>query len=391
MTPDVETFRTSSRLRDGDRPEEVRLRVLFIDGSVVLRTSVKELFKNDASMEAFTSAPSMDVALLNIAKVRPHLAVIDADQEWTEVASLLDAIQRRDPELPLVFITAQESGRQRLLESGKRLKVRGCWLKANGLANPDASVRQYLIRETEGALGLSRTPAPSVEDGIRRKAAAPEREKATPRLKLPIARTGIRPERKSVVVIGVSTGGPEALSVLLPMLPAELKVPVLIVQHTLAAFTALLVERLQKRTALTVVEAQDGTPVLPGQVVVAPGNRHMQVAVRNGQTLTLLDDGPPENSCRPAVDPLFRSAARVYGSHALGVILTGMGQDGLAGCRDLKRAGGTILAQDQASSTVWGMPGQVAQAGLADKVLDLKDIADEILRNVGIISKARSL
>ncbi len=363
------------------KPLGGRARVLFVDHSVVLRTALKELFKTSESLEAFTSSPAVDVTLLNVAKARPHLVVIDADRPWEEVASLVTAVKAEHRSLSLVLLTANQTDQSRLAQKGQSIGVAACWIKSNGFRNPDGSVRQYLVQQTAIALGTTVQTTMSPESSA---SASPVALK-----KLQTSASGQRSTKKSVIVIGVSTGGPDALSVLLPLLPADLSVPVLIVQHTLAAFTSLLVERLQKRTTLTVLEAQEGTPVLSGRILVAPGNRHMQVAVRNGQVVTLLDEGPPENSCRPAVDPLFRSAARVYGAHTLGIVLTGMGQDGLLGSRDLKRAGATIVAQDEASSTVWGMPGQVAQAGLADFTLDLKEIASEIVRQTGMRPRAR--
>jgi two-component system, chemotaxis family, protein-glutamate methylesterase/glutaminase len=190
----------------------------------------------------------------------------------------------------------------------------------------------------------------------------------------------------SVIVIGVSTGGPAALDVLLPALPATFPLPVLIVQHMPEVFTGLFAQRLNDRCALRVREAVEGDTVQSGTITIARGNWHTEVkpATRPGAPPILhLNQDPPENHCRPAADVLFRSAARVYGSGVLAVVLTGMGSDGLAGCRLIRSQGGAVLAQDQATSTVWGMPGAVAQAGLAHKVLPLAAIAPEIVRLAG--------
>jgi two-component system chemotaxis response regulator CheB len=187
----------------------------------------------------------------------------------------------------------------------------------------------------------------------------------------------------TVVAIGVSTGGPAALDVLLPKLPANFPLPVLIVQHMPELFTKLFAERLDGRCKLRVREAQEGDPVRAGTISIARGNWHMEVlaAARGGQPPTLhLTQGLPENHCRPAVDVLFRSVAAVYGAGTLAVVLTGMGSDGMLGCRTIREQGGAVLAQDEASSTVWGMPGAVTHAGLAHKVVSLGDIVPEILR-----------
>jgi two-component system chemotaxis response regulator CheB len=187
----------------------------------------------------------------------------------------------------------------------------------------------------------------------------------------------------ALLAIGVSTGGPAALDVLLPALPASFPLPVLIVQHMPELFTKLFAQRLDGRCGLRAREAAEGDPVRPGTICIARGNWHMEVlaASRLGQPPTLhLNQGPLENHCRPAVDVLFRSAAAVYGAGVLALVLTGMGSDGLIGCRAIRDRGGSVLAQDEATSTVWGMPGAVANAGLAQSVLPLQAIVPEILR-----------
>jgi two-component system chemotaxis response regulator CheB len=189
-----------------------------------------------------------------------------------------------------------------------------------------------------------------------------------------------------VVAIGVSTGGPAALDVLLPALPADFPLPILIVQHMPELFTRLFAERLNGRCKLRVCEASEADQVSAGTIYIARGNWHLEVMTSTGASAAPklhLNQGPLENHCRPAVDVLFRSVAKIYGSGVLAVVLTGMGSDGMLGCRVIREQGGAVLAQDQASSTVWGMPGVVAGAGLAHKVLPLDAIAPEILRIAG--------
>jgi two-component system chemotaxis response regulator CheB len=186
-----------------------------------------------------------------------------------------------------------------------------------------------------------------------------------------------------VVAIGVSTGGPAALDILLPAIPASFALPILIVQHMPELFTKLFAERLNGRCPLRVHEAMEGEQVRPGTIYIAKGNWHMEVVAPSHGSAppTLhLTQGPLENHCRPAVDVLFRSVAAAYGSNVLAVVLTGMGSDGMLGSRVIREHGGSVLAQDQASSAVWGMPGSVTNAGLANKVLPLTAIAPEILR-----------
>jgi len=174
-------------------------------------------------------------------------------------------------------------------------------------------------------------------------------------------------------------------------LPADFPLPILIVQHMPPVFTAMLAERLTTLGGVPVREAAEGLRVLPGNAYIAPGGKHMEVR-RMGLNLFLhLQEEPPENSCRPSVDVLFRSAALAYGPHILAVVMTGMGQDGLRGCEWIKERGGRVLAQDEASSVVWGMPGYVAQAGLADSVLPLNQIAGEIVRQTRMVPAAASV
>ena len=191
-----------------------------------------------------------------------------------------------------------------------------------------------------------------------------------------------REERIDIVAIGVSTGGPNALAILIPTFPRDFPVPVVIVQHMPPVFTRLLAERLAAKSQIGVEEGYPGAVLEPGCAWIAPGDYHMVVASDHHQVTLRTHQGPPENSCRPAVDVLFRSVADVYKPHALAVVMTGMGQDGLRGCEHIREFGGQILAQDQASSVVWGMPGFVANAGLADKVLPLDQLGMEILRRV---------
>lgn len=185
-----------------------------------------------------------------------------------------------------------------------------------------------------------------------------------------------------VIAIGSSTGGPDALQKLLEPFPKNLPVPVVIVQHMPASFTKRLAERLDSISNISVVEAKEGDTLEKGTAYLAPGNYHMFLKGSFYEPVLGLNQDSPENSCRPAVDVLFRSVATFYGANTLAVILTGMGKDGLKGCEEIRRVGGQIMVQDKNTSVVWGMPGQVAQSGLAHKVLPLKQLTDEILLKV---------
>jgi len=188
--------------------------------------------------------------------------------------------------------------------------------------------------------------------------------------------------RVDVVAIGASTGGPNALAEVLAALPADLPVPVLAVQHMPPVFTKFLAKRLDGICPLRVAEAAPGELVGPGTVWIAAGDYHLKVFGTKVAPVIGMDQAPPQNSCRPSVDVLFHSAAEVYGGNVLAVVLTGMGQDGLRGTQELRELGARIVVQDEATSVVWGMPGFIARADLAHRVLPLSEIGQEIVRTV---------
>jgi two-component system chemotaxis response regulator CheB len=190
----------------------------------------------------------------------------------------------------------------------------------------------------------------------------------------------------AALVIGCSTGGPDALAQVLPALPADLQVPVLIVQHMPPLFTKLLAQRLDDLCKITVAEAAEGEAVLPGRALIAPGGKHLTLHSSGGRVVVRLTEDPPEHFCRPAVDVLFRSASAIYGERLLGAVLTGMGKDGATGAATIRAAGGEIVVQDEATSVVWGMPGAVAALGQADRVVALPKVGPEL---AGLLGPAR--
>jgi len=199
---------------------------------------------------------------------------------------------------------------------------------------------------------------------------------------LPPARSLHAGRHAQVVAIGTSTGGPPALQAIIPRLPADLPAAVLVVQHMPVGFTRSLAERLDQRSALPVREAEDGESVVAGSVLIAPAGRHMKVRKRGGQVKVVLDDEPHSALHRPSVDVLMASVARAYGGQAVGVVLTGMGSDGVEGLRAIREAGGRTLAESEESCVIYGMPKAAAEAGVVDRVVTLPRMADEILAEV---------
>jgi two-component system chemotaxis response regulator CheB len=230
-----------------------------------------------------------------------------------------------------------------------------------------SSVREEIVPKVK-VLGRRRTRA-------RRAQGAAPAPVALPR----VPRRNAATARVDAIALAVSTGGPKALQDVIPRLPAGLAAPILCVQHMPPVFTGLLAERLDRESAVTVVEAASGMTVEAGHVYVAPGGRHMVVTKRGAGAVIECNDEPPENSCRPSADPLFRSVAAAYGARTLGVVLTGMGSDGCAGAQSIVDAGGEVFAQDEATSVVWGMPGAVVHAGIASSEIPLARVADEIV------------
>jgi two-component system chemotaxis response regulator CheB len=250
--------------------------------------------------------------------------------------------------------------------------------KPFGVQTADAVAKQFAEELTEKLRSLGQ-PAPQLE--------APDASLAG-FVKLPAApvrspKETTRPARApEVLAIGTSTGGPAALSRMLPLLPPDFPLPVVIVQHMPPHFTRLLAERLSKLCQMPVVEAEQGMIVRPGTMLLAPGDFHMQLVRNANQVEVQLNQEEPVNSCRPAVDVLFESIARTYRGACVAAVLTGMGQDGLRGVRALKDLGSSIVVQDRESSVVWGMPGAIAEAGLADSVLSLDEIVPRLLQLV---------
>jgi len=327
-----------------------RTRILIVDDSAVMRSLVRTVVCSDSSLEVVGTAGDGESALNAMQNLKPDLVLLDVEMPVMDGVATLRKMRSRSFKMPVIMCSS-------LTQRGARVTIEAL---ASGASD-------YVAKPS----GQSR------EDAA--KALAHE---LIPKIKALTTQPVIAPPQ-ATTVIGVSTGGPAALDVLLPQLPATFPLPVLIVQHMPELFTRLFAERLNGRCPLEVREAAEGDLVRPGTIYIAKGNWHMEVlaSVRPGAPSTLhLTQGPLENHCRPAVDVLFRTAAAIWGAGVLGVVLTGMGSDGMLGSKVIREQGGSILAQDAPTSAVWGMPGAVTNAGLAHKVLPLQAIAPEIVR-----------
>ncbi|PRY40262.1 two-component system chemotaxis response regulator CheB [Geodermatophilus tzadiensis] len=347
------------------------IRVLVVDDSVVVRKIVTDVLSADPDIQVVGTAVNGKLALGKLEALKPDLVTMDIEMPEMNGIEAVRAIRAGRNRVPIVmFSTLTERGASATLDALSAGANDYVTKPANvgSVAQSMESVREQLIPKIKALTG--RPVA-----GLPRPVAAPVAARP------PAPRTAPH-KAPAVLVVGSSTGGPEALAKVLPTLPASLPVPVLLTQHMPPVFTRQFAQRLDRLCALRVVEASDGAPLLPGTVHLAPGDFHLTVRGTGRGATTMLSQGPPENFCRPAVDPLFRSAVAAYDGAVLAVVLTGMGADGRAGASAVRDAGGTVVVQDQATSVVWGMPGAVASAGLADEVLPLDRVAEAITRHL---------
>ena len=418
-------------------------KILIVDDSAVMRSLLRSVVLTDPRLEVIGAAADGLAALKLLDTLRPDLIVLDVEMPIMDGLSTLKQIRSSGRRLPIIMCSAlTQRGAQVTLEALSN-GAADYVAKPSGQASPAAAIEQLagdLIPKILALTASRLKPATSVLSSASQPPGPPAHSStsvlgrgtyvqspapSSQTLKQPAFQPPVQPATQSlfsppalltpppypqaslssappalpptitvppeILLIGVSTGGPNALDVLLPRLPADFPLPVLIVQHMPTLFTKMLAERLNSHCPLNVLEATEGAQVKPGTVHIAKGDWHMSLGAypalspsSNGQPrITIrLNQGPLENHCRPAVDVLFRSAVAIYGPKILGIILTGMGSDGLAGCRLIRERGGTVFAQDEPTSAVWGMPGAVAQAGLANRILPLNQIAPEILRFV---------
>ena len=383
--------------------EERPLRILAADDSAVMRSILWKLFllqKESRSSEL----PQMELCgiardgvecLEQVKQLRPDVLVLDLEMPRLNGLEVLDRLRLENSELPVIMCSAYT-------EHGARSTLEALARGASDYVTKPAGQRDF-----EAAMeSLSRQLLPRI--AALAKNARKEKKKADHGASSDNSQSAKFEETPSkapspieVVVIGLSTGGPSALEQLLPKLPKDFPVPVLIVQHMPKLFTGALAQRLDKCCALRVEQAYDSAAIRPGTVWLAPGDAHMEIASRRAMagdanrgagysSRVRLHQQEPLNHCRPSVDYLFFSAARMYGAGTLALVMTGMGADGLNGSHAVHERGGVVLAQDEATSAVWGMPGRVSEAGIASATLPLWGIAAALKQRVSEGRRARS-
>jgi len=348
-----------------------KIRVLVVDDSTVIRRLLSDALATDPQIDVCGTAANGKIALAKIPQLNPDIITLDMEMPEMDGITTLVELRKLYPKLPIImFSTLTQRGAEATMDALSKGANDYVTKPANvGSVNAAMqAVRDELVPRIKAFCPWSQ-PTPVYSAPLKPRTLSP-------------TKTATAPKRVDAVVIGSSTGGPNALQTVITQLPANLPVPVLIVQHMPPIFTKHLAERLNQLSSLTVVEASHGDSLHAGGVWLAPGDFHMQLGRVGTDIRIRLDQGTPENSCRPAVDVLFRSAAALFGANTLSVVLTGMGQDGARGCEAIHDAGGHTIIQDQATSVVWGMPGAVARAGLADTTLPLARIAEEISQRV---------
>jgi two-component system chemotaxis response regulator CheB len=309
---------------------------------------------------------------------KPDVVLLDVEMPTMDGLQCLAEIRRRWPQVRVIMFSTLTTRAAAATLDALTLGASDYVPKPQGLRDPAQGIAYVRDEVVPRILALSPATAAAPASGpLRPQAGRPLSGAELPR------RPGAL-SRIDVVAVGASTGGPNALTRLLAGLPASLPVPMVVVQHMPPVFTRLLADRLSAKSGLRVREAADGDLLSPGDVLLAPGDLHMTVEDTGTAHRVRTAFGPPENSCRPSVDPLFRSVAGAFGPHALGVVLTGMGRDGLRGSEAIRAGGGQIVAQDEATSVVWGMPGFVAGAGLADAIVPIQDMAREIKGRIAL-------
>lgn len=368
------------------------VRVLVVDDAVVVRRLVARILEEHPAFDVPTTAANGRLALAKLEQgPAPDAIVLDIEMPELDGLATLKELRRTHPRLPVVmFSTLTEAGATAALQA-LALGATDYVTKPSNTGSFDVAkerVREELVPKLLTFTG--RTSAFGTDHGAPPPLGASSRPSAG-RLGAPLRlgttqaeSAGERPPPPTpeVIAIGASTGGPNALATVLAQL-APVAVPVVVTQHIPPVFSTMLAQRLDKLAAMPVREAAAGDRLAPGTVWIAPGDHHLVLQRRSAGVDIFLTQAPPENSCRPSVDVMFRSVAEVYGGAVLAVILTGMGYDGLRGVDAVHRLGAQVVAQDQASSVVWGMPGAVVDAGLADAVVPVDGVAAEIASRLG--------
>jgi two-component system chemotaxis response regulator CheB len=353
---------------------------MVVDDSAVVRGLIVRMLEADGGIEVVASVGNGQIAVSTLTRMDIDVIILDIEMPVMDGLTALPKLLQVDPDVRIIMAST-------LTLRNAEVSIRALQAGASDYIPKPSSSRELsggmdFRRELiEKVHTLGRTRRVGRSRGPARP--APTRVRFAPPLPPQPAKVTLREPgrfRPEVLAIGSSTGGPQALFTLLKSIPKDIRLPIFLTQHMPATFTTILAEHITRMTGWACAEGRDGDTVTPGRILLAPGDYHMTIEARGPHRLVRLNQDPPQNFCRPSVDVMLRSIERVYGARTLAAILTGMGQDGLAACRQVVDAGGTVVAQDEASSIVWGMPGAVANAGLCSAVLPLPELAAYIAR-----------
>ena len=365
------------------------IRVLVVDDSAVIRGLITRLLESDQELAVVGSVGNGQMAIGTCQRQSVDVVVLDIEMPVMDGLTALPQILAAAPGVKVIMASTLTTRNAQI--SMKAMQAGAADYVAKPISTAEIHAAQDFRRELVekvkalGQAGRKRR----AERGDVKPGDLPFRPPAgaiKPQTKPGITLRAAASRPPEIIAIGSSTGGPQALLAVLSKFPNSIRLPILITQHMPATFTSILAEHIARASGWTCAEATDGEPVRANRIYVAPGDFHMKVAVEHGARLIRLTKEPPENFCRPAVDPMFRSVAQAYGPGVLGVILTGMGSDGAKGARVVVDAGGSIIAQDEASSVVWGMPGAAAAAGVCSAVLPLAEITSHLRRVWGAVA-----
>lgn len=340
------------------------IRVMIVDDSAVYRGVMRQALAKDSGIEIVASATNGQTALEEIGQREVDVVLLDLEMPVMDGLTAIPKIHARRPNARIVVASA-------FTAQGSERAVQALTSGASDCVQKPTTLGGGISLEDYGKQLLAKV----------RQFAPPEKPRSTALKATPLAPTCVQPFHEGVpdvLVIGSSTGGPNALAAFFKQLPKVIPFPIVLVQHMPPGFTRMLAQRIQADCGIPCVEVTEERPLVPGTIHLAPGDHHLVISGSAGAPVLRLNQDPPENFCRPAVDPLFRSAAKVFGKGALAIVLTGMGDDGARGASEILRGGGRVMVQDEATSVVWGMPGAVVRAGVAQLVLPLGALAQKV-------------
>ncbi len=386
--PPTEQASSSDKSEDDNQ-----IRVMLVDDSSIIRGMIARGIEDDPVIKVTATAANGEQAVTSIGRARPDIVLLDIEMPVMDGLTALPKLLQLSPSSKIIMCST-------LTEKGAKVTMEALRLGAIETICKPTSTREmggaddfiahlkrlvknigsaavtrrtgknpYLSRSVSGPASGTGATAPRPSDTTLAAMGA-SGEPGTYHLRKD---PGVYKGKPAIIAIGSSTGGPQALFEVTKHFKG-LDIPIVITQHMPATFTRILAQHIQQQSGIPSHEGEEGMPVRPGEIYVAPGGKHMEIRQKNGQNIIRLNEGPLENFCRPSVDPMVRSVVKIFGKRVLGVILTGMGHDGLPGMKELVEQGGRLIAQDEKSSVVWGMPGAVATAGLCSEVLPLADI-----------------